>query len=554
MNARLAVATAVAAAACLAHARPAGAVLTNTCHFAGSPSVPWFDAKTTVDFWITTNTDFDPIAATGLSQSAFTNGLAQALNIWNEESGSTLKLRYRGFTSAISVSKAVVITGRSTTCLGPTAQAFPGLVNNRYDHGTIELYKLGGQCNPIAWSTTPTVGADLVQVLVHEIGHQVFNIAHPTAASGDCVNFGQISVMKAPGFRVLGNWDIEVAQGRYGLRAQFARFFRSKMTGAVTWQVPFEATGMSFLRPLFRPGSISARSINPWFGWIYAFDNGVQNGGAGRADVNRYQAGSKDWNLMTAPDGALGRPVAMAYRKAGALPSQILLAYQKVPSGSTVYNTLNGQICYRTSTNEGVTWSLETCPSGAIATTYGLTASWDSFSGAFVIAFSQHAPPTRVFEIGILAVPPAGSAGSPTVSFQGISSPHGPGIACGGSTTSSNCMVTYQRGDSTGGLGWTKVSVSSSLVATHGAVSSQGLAVFDTPSVIHVPSDNTFRMAYAVNSSAIYSYKMDALTGTSWAGTGDIFNNSAAQVSSPVLYTRDSGGVINVYGWFLKYW
>lgn len=551
---RIVAAATAALTAFLVQTRPADAVLADKCHLMGDPNVRWFDPKSTVDFWITTNATLDPLAATGIPSAAFTNAVAQALNIWNEESGAAIKLRYRGFTSSTRITRAVVITGSSTVCDSAAARAFVGLVNNRYDHGTIELRKRGGQCQPIVWTTSPVGGgADLVAVLVHEIGHQVFNMDHPDGTTPDCPNFGQPSTMRNPGSRTLSNYDLELAQSRYGTRAEYGRFYYSKMTGPASWQTPV-ATDSTYLRPLFRPGSMGQRSNDPWFGWIYGLDNGQQNGGAGRADVNRFSftAGSQDWRLFTTPDGALGRPVAVAYRPAGFVSSELMLAYQKVPSGSTVYSTLNGQICYRLSSNEGITWSGEVCPTGALATNYGLTASYDWHSSSFVISFVQHAPPSRVFEIGILAVPTSDSGGTPTLSFLGLSSPHGPGIACGGFINSSNCMLAYQAANSFGNLVWTKVTVQPySRVATAGPVSTSGWAIYDTPSVIHVPADDSFRLAYAVNSSAIYSYKMPAVNGTSWAGTGDVYNVNGAQVSSPILYPHPSG---DAYAWFIKYW
>jgi hypothetical protein len=71
---------------------------------------------------------------------------------------------------------------------------------------------------------------------------------------------------------------------------------------------------------------------------------------------------------------------------------------------------------------------------------------------------------------------------------------------------------------------------------------------------IHVPDDNTFRLAYTLNNSAIYSYKMHALTGTSWAGTGDIYNNPDGYVSSVTLTARQvASGATQPYAWFIKY-
>ncbi len=526
---------------------PADALLDKKCPATGNASDRRFPASSTVDFWITTNAAKDPIAGTGLSQGAFTNAVVQALNIWNEESGAAIRLRYRGFTSSTSKSGAIVILGHNTAdnTRGATAQM-------NFGNNTIELFKFGGRGQPIVWTTSPVGGgADLVAVLVHEIGHGVYNIGD-FKSSPECPDVGQVSVMRADGTRTLSNYDLELAQNRYNTRAEFGRFYYSRMSGPASWQAPV-ATDSAYLRPLFRPGSIGQRSNDPWFGWIYGFDNGEQSGGTGRADVNRFSltAGSQDWRLFTTPDGALGRPVAVAYRPGGFVSSELLLAYQKVPAGFHVYQSLKGQICYRLSQNEGITWGSEVCPPGALATAYGLTASYDWYSSSFVIAFTQNDPPGVVYEVGILAVPTTGSGGSPRVSFIGVKSPHGPGIACGGYLGGSNCMLAFQSTNSVGNLAWTKVAIDpSTRTATAGPVSTSAYNIYDTPSVIHDNTDNTFRLAYAVNSSAIYTYKMDAVAGTSWIGTGDVYNVPGTMVSSPVLYPHPTGA----YAWFIKYW
>lgn len=556
---RAVVAAAVVAAG-VGIARPAHAVLGKTCHLGGDPNVPWFNPRTTVDVWVTTNAALNPMTATGQPQVQFENAVRKSVNILNEEGGTSLKLRYRGTTTSTVITNAVVVTGRVDVCDGALAKAFPQLTgSNTYFRGTVEFRKFaGGSCAPIAWTTSILGGGnDIVAVLNQELIHQVYNVAHPQDApiNPDCEDFGQPSVMRMPS-RVLSNWDLEVIQGRYGPRAQYSRFFRSKMTGAASWQTAFEATGMSFLRPLYRPGSISQRSTEPWFGWVYAFDNGVQAGGTGRADVNRYMAGSQSWNLMTAPDGTFGRPVAVAYKPPTASGAELLLAYQKVAAGNTIYSSTRGQICYRKSVNNGVSWSFETCPATAFATTYGLAAAWDAYSNAFVIGFSQTSP-GHTFELAALTVPATGSATPSVVSFLGVASPHGPGIACGGVATSSNCLFAYETADTSGLLGYTRVSINPTTgAATKGTVFSQGWLIYDTPSVIYVPQDTTFRLAYTVASAAIYSYKMHAVTGTSWTGTGDIFNNASAHVSTVVLAARlgADGSSIFPYGWFIKYW
>jgi hypothetical protein len=545
----LALATATAIASVCLPAVPAHATVGNVCHLGGDPNIPWFAPKTTVDVWWTTNPSLNPLFALPLGQTQFHNALSKAIAIWNEEGGTSLKLRNRGPTPATSVDNAVVITGHPTSCTNAIAVAFPALTaGKKYLRGTIELRRVaGGTCAPVNWVTSLTGGTDLVAVLVHEFGHQVYNIAHPQDCPGD---FGQKSVMRTAS-RVLKNWDLEVAQARYGHRAQYARFHKSKMIGPASWSPGIPATGMEFLRPLYRPGSMTQRAPSPSFGWVYAFDNGVQNGGSGRLDVTRYLHGAQDWFLLSAPDGALGRPIAMAYKPASSTPAELLIAYQK-PTGGTVYTSDLGQICYRRSLNNGLTWPPpEVCPTGATPNTYGMTAAWDSFSNSFLIAYTQN------FNMNVLAIPATGSSMPTKVTSIGIPSPHGPGIACGASPTGSNCLLIYETSDLNAVLGWTKLNINPTTgVASKGPTFSQGFFVYDTPSVIYIPAGDTFRLAITQGNSAIYSFSMPATSGTTWTGTGDVYNNQGAHISTGVLAARlaFNGTDVSPYGWFIKYW
>jgi hypothetical protein len=85
-------------------------------------------------------------------------------------------------------------------------------------------------------------------------------------------------------------------------------------------------------------------------------------------------------------------------------------------------------------------------------------------------------------------------------------------------------------------------------------VEDSGIRIYDTPAVVYIPGEAAFRMAYAVDSAAIYSYRRPA-TGGPWSGTGDIFNDTTANVSSPVLtVVPDQERRSFVHAWFVRYW
>ena len=86
----------------------AHANLTNTCE--EDPGHTWFVTNLSpviVDVWSVSQgtlcpqsvsgvlADFSPARATGLSQAQIDSGVLRAVDVWNEESGSTIELRYR---------------------------------------------------------------------------------------------------------------------------------------------------------------------------------------------------------------------------------------------------------------------------------------------------------------------------------------------------------------------------------------------------------------------------------------------------------------------------
>jgi hypothetical protein len=70
-----------------------------------------------IDVWYTTanigGVDYNPLDSIFLSDWDFSMGIKRAIEIWNEQGGSKIKLRYRGSTSSTSITGAIMLSGDS---------------------------------------------------------------------------------------------------------------------------------------------------------------------------------------------------------------------------------------------------------------------------------------------------------------------------------------------------------------------------------------------------------------------------------------------------------
>ena len=194
-----------------------------------------------------------------------------------------------------------------------------------------------------------------------------------------------------------------------------------------------------------------------------------------------------------------------------------------------------------------------------------MIATYDYVSNRFLVTYSGQDFVMRVMSISLAgSVYPIFVPGGPTQYSWGIGikSPHAPAVACNGSyggTASGECILTYQTADANSTVGWSKFHMDT--LSNKPVVDStwvQGIWVYDTPSVVADTQFGIYRLAYTSFGSAIYSYSMPFDTGTTWTGTGDIFNNSSNFVSSPALSIRPGpvnfGDDNRTHAWFVKYW
>jgi hypothetical protein len=548
----------------LAFLTPAHALIPGKCYIV--PQItPWFTPKTTVDVWLHKpsaggDQSLSPFAATGFTEAQFFIAISRALAIWNEDGGTSLKLRYRGTTSAISVNGAVVITGRSDVCTNGLAYAYPN-APNVYLNGTIELRKYASgisNCStmppsgpPVAWCLIPGSCVDMVAVLLHEFGHQVYNMEHPDSGRGDCVYYGPSVMARTLAWRELKPYDLEVSQGRYGPRSQLyagkaARLMKSTNSGpgAMSWYAPAPATNTGSANPLFRIASMSQTLATRAFAYVFGYQT-VQDGGGGVLSGSRYEHGfASQQSLGTWASGQIrGRAVALASKGT----DETVVFYQKQLDG-TLYSVDFAHLCYRRSVNGGVSYGSEVCTSYG-SFNNGITATYDPYSDCFLVGIRNATQPSD-YEIDILTIPASNGKCPAKLSSLGASSFHAPSIACSG--TVNGCVIVYEGVDAL--LSWLRAGVNPTTgdVTVNGSYA-QGYYLFHTPSVVYWPQDGSYRLALPSANNAIYSYSMPA-NGSTWTGTGDIYNNATSQISAGVLSLRPGLPTGKIYAWFNQYW
>lgn len=557
----------------------------NSCPFVAQPPDTLFPPRFTVDVWLLNAPFIDGLGfyrntvmnATGLSLANVDAATRRAIDIWNEEGGSSIRIRYRGLTTTptIAITDALVLWGETTVCDGGTANTnAPGggsASNHRFTTGSIQFRQKNTTVSPptcanIPWNTNvnSSAGYDYVAFLIHELGHGVYNLNHPNSPGCDFVSQDasvMSSVVENSRGRTLKQWELQLAQREYGPRSQTSQFRRNQLVGSA-WSAFYTVPGQAGSFPLYRSGSLPSNMNSRYMGFTANPATVPQPGGSGFLEATRYSAGS----LVTGMTGfggigsgvGLSRPVAVAGHVVGS-NEPILLAYQRYTSPQPIlYDAANavGEICYRRSSNGVSGLGAEVCPTfcngfGCFPVTtvyFGLTAAYDPYSNSYIIGYIAN----DSMQMAFLVVPSETNTTTPTArTVVSGASYHAPSVACDGSAT--GCKVVYESGSNQGTVSWLNVGVSPATgVVTVASSYTTGLLAFDTPGVTYWASDGSFRVAYASDNDAIYTYKIVA---NSITGTGDAFNDATQFVSSPVPQARVFGsGATKLYTWFLKYW
>lgn len=522
------------------------------------PSVPWFSSGATVDIYYSSEQipggpDYRPWTAVGVTEAQFQQVVLKAVGTWNEQSGSRIRLRYKGSINSTSYvcdqslgqQCAVIITGDELSCpTSDTATSYPGLdTAHKFKQGNIVFHyqnrdnNPSGPCNPITWFLTSGYDTDLTRALIHELGHTVFAIGHPSDLSmtSDCTQYDPYgnalySVMSGVNEhdgRNLKNWDKEIAQLRYGTRSSTAQIMRSGFVSSA-WHGS-QLTGTGSTHALYRADSMTQSLTNRMIGWV---DGGtsLNQFGFGINNAAEYAAGLHNQS-NSFPSG--NEPVALASQQQSVTSPEVLLAYKKEKSTSDGYDDDRKLICFRTSTNYGSTWNAETCgTSSQTSSTYGMTAAYNEGASAFVIPWVDNAGFGD--QIAFFIQPVFGFLYQTHVS---IYSPSQPAIACKPGTNT--CLVVYAVDDSAGSMGWFTITIDPTTYAVTASSPSTAVTTMDEIVGIMYDVDNSaYRIARAEKASAVYSYIQNFFG--SWTGTGDIWNNSGGttQVSGAAMSGR----------------
>lgn len=556
------------ALACLLYSPPAGAALGDVCHAWTNAEMPWFQGPGILPVYVSNSASNNLNTALGLGTWDTDIAVQRALAIWNEEAGTSIKLKYMGQTSATSNRGAITIYGDSAAPCGEDesgapaearmSRRFVGFGIYIWSSSQVIMYRNAGDCQAYPWSVNNPADRqhDVVTVLVHELGHAVYNLGHPNDASySDCAfPTPMVSVMGDPA-RNLGPMDLELAQTRVGVRAPYSRFYRNYLNG--TWMSAWVAADAAGTTPLFRMGSIPQDVSVRALGFV---DNGpggttVRDGGRGYfASFARYRQHTLNpWYYLAPP---MPRPVALASKpSAGAgVPSDMIMAYQYNVHPAIYEVGHSGVICWKRSADGGQTWGAQTCNS-SVTDVYGLSAAYDAGSNSFLITW-VHTESGIYNRIMITRVPATGNTNNVFTTGLSISALHAPAIACTG--VGSRCLLAYETTNGNGSLGGTFINVEDSFIFHRINIIASytwSLVMFDTPGLAYVPTDNTFRIAITWNNASTYSYSMsNANPAAGWTGTGDIWNNTNTHVSSAVLSWQELSGVKRLGAWFVKYW
>ncbi len=576
--------------------QPASAYLTHMCvntavatdSYPVVPGVQWLTPGVTVNVYryqcsgsacahgqsagtpaVSIGSDANLDYAIGLSADDTDTAVTKAVGVWNEQTGAKMRLRYMGATSsyptALTCSSgstcSVVIFG-NVVCLadGSTAYSWPTLNSSGvFIRGGITMHKFSGgnpTCTQTSWTTDATDYYDVTRTLVHELGHTVFAMGHPSNyGSGDCTIYDPsgnqlISVMNASSSegRTLRGWDKEIAQDRYGLRSATALQKKSMFTQSTgVWSAAATVAGTSGHPMLFGMSSMTQQQATRVYGWSEGSST-PSEAGAGLATAAEYNHATAH---IFAPDYT-HMPIAIASEPYTVSVPTSLMAYERKRAAYDYYDSERYDICFYQTDDFFVGNYGTVCldDSSVNTTTYGFGAAYTDTAASYVFAF------TDVSHNVSIAVWPTGG-GSLRVQSLGPKSPRGPAIACQTGTTS--CLVAYEANDAAGGLAWIPVTITSTAITpgTTGEMTTDGggrVNVDSLPGLAWDLDDNTYRLSLGQGGNQIRSYKKTA-TASSWTSTGYIFTDFSGlkQVSSAALSSRHKTGATTLSAWFQVY-
>lgn len=517
---------------------------------------------------------------TGLSFPDVEKGVKRTISLLNEESGSATKFIYAG-TQIIGTPQAgsILLTGKSCSdglngrALGVGGQTFFTFTagNTIIDRAEVTAYRSAGDddgnCNPMIRSFEE---GSFYELMFHELGHAAFRMAHPNSQTSYCTDwtFFTPSVMLAETDTkrtlVFKDYDMFHFQANTAPRGQFGEPHRSYTNGAGwtsgaplttpntlfihnSWGSIPSGTGTSRLLPYVRNGSTTP----------------VANG-TGTQAVGIPTGASFSTYTTYGTGTAMMRPQAVAQKPSS---NNALWAYVKREYSSNNLDSDIGRVCYRYSTDAGVTWASEVCQTGAsyLVARGGVSAAYDPQSNSFLVGFiggSATITGASSRRVNLLVLPGPGNTAPVTPLFTGVYSYHAPSIACRASTsgTDKNCLLHYENID----VGTSEVisgcarhrdlrvtsgttpSISYSAVTGTGCV-----ATYVQPSVAFSSATSELYLVQTELGDSVNTYKR-AYAATSWTSFGTPFVSASNIVTGAAIGEFAWNGVPRMEAWYTK--
>jgi hypothetical protein len=522
----------------------------------------WFASGATVNVYYTSqHTVFNgtvyvtPMLATGLSEAQIADGLQRAIAIWNEEGGSSIRLKYAGPTTNHIIGQSVVVVGNDFDCQEGLARATPrtSAVNGSYLNGTVEFYSVNAgtaSCTQqLDWCLSEGVATciDFVGVMIHEIGHVVFNMAHTDKYAGpnclmlqddDSVVQGDNIWFSFP--RTIKPYDKEIVQLRYGPRSMASVLRRSSNTLGLYW-TQHSVSSTTAARPLYRPGSMPSSLSATYVGWILGQATASMEGGGSIYSASYVSTLQNVFN--TGGSARHGKPIALA-GYSDVTGDHLIMAYHKEASPSpALYDNMPSRICYRYSTNGGSWFGAETC-TNVTSSHHGITASYDDGTNSFLVGYVDHRVDNSSFapRIGIITIPASDNTTTPIKgNVVDDLTQYAPSMACG----AGSCVAVYVGGGGTIQVRALSVNASTGVVTPGSGYSTSAIS-HDSPSIVYRDSDGYYLISGIKNGNLVTIYRY---AGSSFLGIGLAYNNSSGYISTPVL-TYNNG---TTNAWFASY-
>lgn len=506
-----------------------------------------------MDVWLKS----DAAAIIGVPATDLDRAVRRVLSVWTEQSGSKLKLNYRGTSSANDIiAGAIYIKGtartpQTCTSAGMTANLPYDSSTGEHTYATIDIFDMAKQgdpptCEDIDWRTDleaaelPVASFDLLTALTHEIGHVAFDLAH----SDVCASPSIISVMQSAypthiASRVPRDWDQVMSQEAGQRRSQASSTLTGRQWSSASNSWQFTASFASSQR--HRPGSLTQNYALT----VLPINRKPSTSGGPNDRLQGYR-----WNGSAFTDyGTLAlsipqRPVSAAVRPA---TGETLVGYLR--KTGPAFTSDSGNFCYKRSLDAGATYGAETCTNLFWTVRYGVTMSYDPASNVFIASIA-----TSPGQLYFYTIPASGSATPSAFTLLEAYSWHAPSIAC--RNASYGCRIAFEDRTLNGCLKWIEARVNSSTGQIEPLVTrSQCWLMYDTPSVAYDETGGLYWLAFQQGNGAAYSRSMTT-TGTSWTGRPDIWNDPATAITSPVLATERFcffGCTGNVRSWTLRF-